>query len=281
MSHQSRTHVPERLLRQLWKDQHFSAANLRTTDGREVDVLSPGISNHNGGPDFTDAQIRIGGHLYRGCIEIHRSEEEWKLHRHHQDTKYNRVILHVVLHAGHGGSYSSTESTRSVPVLALDEYLSPSWGTTQDQHAPDRTDDHGGTIRCFGVNVHADSSLIETWIEKLAVERFELKVRKFDERLREILRHNELQLYEPPSHYDEVPFGLHPEELPLPSTSLSAREVCTPALWDQILYEGVMEALGYSKNQHGFFPFLPSDPQSQIELFWIACASMGTFRRPC
>jgi len=220
-------------------------------DGRSLEILSPGIPNHNGGPDFSDAQIRIGGRLYRGSIEIHRTEEEWKSHRHHKDIKYNRVILHVVLRTGSEVEYSATESSRSVPVLALETYLSPSWHVASEPDPQDK-EDCRETIRCIGMNTRADSSLIETWIEKLAVERFELKVRRFDERLHEILKQSELHIYEPSSRYEEIPFGLQPDELPPPATSVSAHEVCNPSLWNQVLYEGVMEALGYSKNQQSF-----------------------------
>ena len=73
-SQRRKYHIPERFLRQLWKQQHFSKTNLRTADGQPVDILSPGKLNLNGGPDFLNASVRIGGLLFRGNIEIHEHD---------------------------------------------------------------------------------------------------------------------------------------------------------------------------------------------------------------
>src|SRR5205809_1104272 len=120
-------HIPERFLRQLWKNQQFQTTSLATTDGRSIEVLSPGKTNRNGGPDFTGATIRIGGTLFRGDVELHQHAEEWTTHLHQADAKYNSVILHVVFEARHARSLPSTESRRTLPVLVLSSYLNPSF----------------------------------------------------------------------------------------------------------------------------------------------------------
>src|SRR5205823_6131244 len=96
-------------------------------------------------------------------------------------------------------------------------------------------------------------SVIEQWITRLAVERIEVKVRKFEERLKELIDAQHPVIKDPPSRYGEIPFGLNPEELPAPSASFAQRDLARQELWEQMLYEGVMEALGYSKNE---IPFL-------------------------
>src|SRR5258707_1379198 len=106
-------HVPERFLRQLWKNQQFQPLSLTTADGRTIEVLSPGKPNRNGGPDFRDASIRIGGTLFRGDVELHQHAEEWTTHLHQEDPKYNSVILHVVFDSRHARKLPSTESRRS------------------------------------------------------------------------------------------------------------------------------------------------------------------------
>src|SRR5436853_7646459 len=105
-------HVPERFLRQLWKNQQFQTTSLATTDGRTIDVLSPGKPNRNGGPDFTGAEIRIGGTLFRGDVELHQHAEERTTHLHQRDPKYNGVILHVVIDTRQARLLPSTESRR-------------------------------------------------------------------------------------------------------------------------------------------------------------------------
>ena len=72
-------HIPERFLRQLWKHQLFEQTSLQTADGRQIEIISPGTLNPNSGPDFLGARIRIGGILFAGNIELHRSVDEWRL----------------------------------------------------------------------------------------------------------------------------------------------------------------------------------------------------------
>src|SRR5713101_1110218 len=120
-------HVPERFLRQLWKNQQFQTFALATTDGRTIEVLSPGELNRNGGPDFTGAAIRIGGTLYRGDVELHQHAEDWTAHLHQDDPKYNSVILHVVFDARKARRLPSTKSRRTLPVLGASNFLNPSF----------------------------------------------------------------------------------------------------------------------------------------------------------
>ena len=62
--------IPERFLRQLWKNQLFSTTNLKTVANQPVEIISPGKLNQDGGPDFLDACIRIDSIIYRGDVEI-------------------------------------------------------------------------------------------------------------------------------------------------------------------------------------------------------------------
>src|SRR4051812_5271681 len=116
--------IPERFLRQLWKQTAFRTDSLLTPEGQPVEIISSGTLNTDGGPDFSGARVRVGGTLYRGDVELHRSVTEWKLHSHHLDPKYNGVILHVVLHGSASERSLPTLSKRIVPVLMLEPYLS-------------------------------------------------------------------------------------------------------------------------------------------------------------
>jgi hypothetical protein len=244
--------VPERFLRQLWKHQRFTASALQTTDGKPVEVISPGISNPDGGPDFINARIRIDGILYRGDVELHRDYNDWIKHSHHDDPKYNAVILHVVLHANLPVSFSLTKKKRSIPVLALAPYIQQPIHSVWNSMILDERSERLSTIKCFSKNDTIDSALTRSWLSKLAVERIELKVRRFEERLHELIDENRLSVKEPPSRYDEIPFGINPEDLPPPTQHYSQIDFSRLDLWRQLLYEGIMEALGYSKNQQQF-----------------------------
>ena len=80
----------------------------------------------------------------------------------------------------------------------------------------------------------------------------ERKVRRFEERLRELADEGRLHVQEPPSRYEEIPFAVNPEDLPSPATEYSRTDFSRLPLWEQLLYEGIMDALGYTKNQQPF-----------------------------
>lgn len=245
-------HVPERFLRQLWKHQSFATNGLITTDERPVEVLSPGVLNRDGGPDFSNALIRIGGTLFRGAVELHQYVEEWTAHGHERDPKYNQVILHVALHRGPADTLSLSHCKRSIPLLVLSEYLTGSFRQTWEQMILGERAERLSTIKCCSSNDQIEASVIRRWIAKLAVERVEIKVQRFEERLKELAKESRSVVREVPPPYEDIPFGLNPEELPSPDPDLAPHEIVRLPLWEQLLYEGTMEALGYSKNQQPF-----------------------------
>ena len=58
--------------------------------------MNPGLFNHNQGPDFLDARIRISGTILAGNIELHLTEADWTRHAHSNDPNYRNIILHVL-----------------------------------------------------------------------------------------------------------------------------------------------------------------------------------------
>jgi hypothetical protein len=71
---------------------------LVTTDGRKVRVIHRGTWTHGLGADFRDAMIEFDERsLVTGSIEMHRQTSGWRDHGHDLDSRYNDVILHVVL----------------------------------------------------------------------------------------------------------------------------------------------------------------------------------------
>ena len=85
----------EQLLHYIWKHRILPLRELRTTDGRTVEVIDPGLHNTNAGPDFFNAKVRIDGTMWVGNVEIHERSADWFLHGHDQDPAYNNVVLHV------------------------------------------------------------------------------------------------------------------------------------------------------------------------------------------
>ena len=85
----------EQLLHFIWKHRLYNTDSLITENGVIVEVIDPGLSNENAGPDFFNSKIRAGGKVWAGNVEIHRASSDWARHGHHKDKAYNSVILHL------------------------------------------------------------------------------------------------------------------------------------------------------------------------------------------
>ncbi|HEY0793391.1 MAG TPA: DUF2851 family protein [Chthoniobacterales bacterium] len=79
-----------------WYAGAFGTA-FRATNGAVVEVLSPGLWNHEAGPDFTNVVIRVDGkeETLRGDMEFDRSALDWERHGHGVNERFNHVVLHV------------------------------------------------------------------------------------------------------------------------------------------------------------------------------------------
>ena len=73
--------------------------SVTTLNGETLDVLHPGLRNHDAGPDFFNAQIKQGDIVWAGNVEMHVKASDWYRHHHDTDLAYDTVILHVVLEA--------------------------------------------------------------------------------------------------------------------------------------------------------------------------------------
>jgi hypothetical protein len=87
----------EKLLHYVWKHKIWPLGELLTTDGRNIEIVDPGLYNRrNAGPDFFNAKVKIGSTLWVGNVEIHDRASDWYQHGHDHDTAYDNVVLHVV-----------------------------------------------------------------------------------------------------------------------------------------------------------------------------------------
>ena len=88
--------MKEEFLYYIWKHTYFKTTVLRTASGKRLTVVDTGVQNHDAGPDFLQARLRIGGVLWAGAVEMHSKTSDWYAHRHERDKRYDQVILHVV-----------------------------------------------------------------------------------------------------------------------------------------------------------------------------------------
>ena len=88
--------VNEKLLHYIWQYQLYNKICLESIVGQPIQILSHGWLNHNQGPDFLNAKIKIEDTIWVGNIEIHVNTSDWEKHKHSDDDHYKNVILHVV-----------------------------------------------------------------------------------------------------------------------------------------------------------------------------------------
>ncbi len=87
----------ERLLQAVWLHQRLKRDQLRTADGRNIQIFHPGFASTEGGPDFYDAVIQIGDDPPRsGDVEIDLRASGWRAHGHDRNPNFQNVLLHVV-----------------------------------------------------------------------------------------------------------------------------------------------------------------------------------------
>lgn len=89
--------LPEDFLHFVWSQGLFSTNNIKTDLGEALFIKSSGLHNHDAGPDFENARIEINGIEWVGSVEIHIKSSDWYAHHHENDSRYENVILHVVL----------------------------------------------------------------------------------------------------------------------------------------------------------------------------------------
>ncbi len=89
--------VSEKQVVKIWQHQLLDRTELATEEGEPIKVIYPGRINDDRGADFRDAVIATSRGVVKGDIEVHIKSSDWRVHQHHQDQYYNRVILHVVM----------------------------------------------------------------------------------------------------------------------------------------------------------------------------------------
>ena len=155
----------EQLLHYVWRHKLLPLGELKTTDGRSVEVIDPGLHNRNAGPDFFNAKVRIGGTLWVGNVELHLRSADWYQHGHDHDPRYNNVVLHVVSVAD---ADVLTEEGQYLPQLVL--------------QVPTHIKDHYEELLhcdryppCYHIIPNLSPLLVHSWMAALQTERLEQK----------------------------------------------------------------------------------------------------------
>ena len=162
----------EKLLHFIWQHQLLTPSDLKTTDGEQIVIEQVGQLNHNAGPDFLNARLKIGKELWAGHVEMHIHAKDWIRHQHHLDKNYNSVMLHVVMHHDHA---------LNVPTLELNEKVAEKLLLKHEALMNSQR-----WIPCADDIQKVDSFTVEAWKSRLLVERLERKSVYFKTDLNEL-----------------------------------------------------------------------------------------------
>jgi hypothetical protein len=199
--------------------QHVVGKELTSSEDELVNVIYPGRTNGDSGPDFRDAVIVNNSHLTKGDVEVHVKSSAWYSHKHHADAEYNNVILHVVM--WHDcNSATLLQSGKPVPILCLTKALQHQAYLLPYQQLP-----------CSQILDHMDRQTLAKLLNAAGEERFKQKAMYFQTEI------------------------LHPA-----LRVLSAGEEA-----GQVLFRGMMRALGYAKNTKPFEDLADRMPLNSIE----------------
>jgi len=163
--------MKEDFLHYIWQYSLYKTP-LKLSDNTIIDVLFCGEHNHNAGPDFLNAKIKINNVTWVGNVEIHIKASDWIKHNHQNNKMYNNVVLHVVLQNDIAIKHLNGEIIPTVildyPKNIYEQYLllvnSKDW------------------IPCQPFINRVDSFTILQWKESLMVERLYQKSKAIKER---------------------------------------------------------------------------------------------------
>ena len=166
----------EQLLHYTWKHKMWPLGPLATTDGRELEVIDPGLHNRrDSGPDFFNAKVRIGSTLWVGNIEIHQRSADWYLHHHDRDEAYNNVVLHVVEQAD--------TDVRNQRGEYLPQFVLHIPDTVRTNYEELLKTDHYPP--CYQIIPSLSTLTVHAWIAALQTERLEQKTQAIAQRARQ------------------------------------------------------------------------------------------------
>lgn len=160
----------ECLLHYVWQHRLFPLGTLHTTDGAELEIIDTGQHNHDAGPDFFNAKIKVDGQLWVGNVEIHQRSSDWYRHHHDTDPHYNNVVLHVV---GEADMDVQTEARLTIPqmTLAVPTEIAKNYDElmTEASYPP-----------CHRILPSLPSFHVHAWLNALTTERLEAKTERIN-----------------------------------------------------------------------------------------------------
>ncbi|MCW8806245.1 MAG: DUF2851 family protein [Ignavibacteriaceae bacterium] len=233
--------IHEKIIYEIWKEVKFSK-EIILDDSQKIEVIDPG--NHNkelAGPDFLNARIKFGNITYLGDIEIDTWHSDWKTHGHYFDKKYNKVILHIVTSKEKMQPFVFCKDGRKIHSICILDFVDENFHSLLIEAVKSEKQNRSFDMPCRGRNesIHKNEKL--EFLAELGIERLKKKSKRCLDRLKEIVYLKEMNIREPVLKYD---FG---EEFF--NKKFATSEFSDIHIWEQLIYEMIFEALGYSRNK--------------------------------
>ena len=162
----------EEVLHYVWKHKILPLKDIKTTDGKPVEVLNPGILNRDAGPDFIGARVKIDGLLWAGNVEIHLRTSDWYRHGHDDNPAYDSIILHVASQVDAQLNYPSGETVPQIEI-EVPNYILTNYERLihADKYPP-----------CKEIIANIPIIKVHNWLSALQVERLEMRTVQIMER---------------------------------------------------------------------------------------------------
>jgi len=233
--------IQERFLYKIWKEQ-LQNIPIKSQDEKIVEVIDPGAENHDKeGPDFVNARVQIGNIKYQGDIEIDNYHSDWKLHGHNFNKNYNKVILHVIFSRDSNQKFVFSRDGRKIPNITIGDFIKADLKESIQKSILQEREARLRRIPCFEVSNKVEEEYKTAFVKKLGKERFINRCQRMLNRLKELVYLNELNLKEPVVRYDL--------DKKFVNRKFSYEDFSNPQLWEQLFYESIFEALGYTRNK--------------------------------
>ncbi len=195
--------ISEKIIQAIWHHLFLRINDLCTTDGQPLKILDQGNWNHDAGPDFKDAKIKIGAEILAGDIEIHWRSSDWRHHEHQSNDAYQHIILHAVF------MDDEPMTDKKFRTLELNNYLNDDLYTLIEKIKT--IGEERKNIFCYDYLPRLDAAFVDEWVLQNGLQRLHSKIDKF-------------KTWRDQYHLD----------------------------YDELLYRGIMDALGFSKNRAPF-----------------------------
>lgn len=170
--------MKEDFLHYIWKYKLFDTLKLLTQNSEQIEIINFGLHNTDAGPDFFNGKVKIGQTTWAGNIEIHVNSSDWIKHKHESDKAYDNVILHVVYN---NDREVKDKDGNPITTIALKGLIDENLIEKYDNLLQSKD-----WIPCGKQIRTIDEFTINSWINRLAIERLERKSYE----IKETLEHN-------------------------------------------------------------------------------------------